>query len=92
MARRGRGRPKGSLNKRTLAQKAAADIGDNTPLAHLLHVMRTDESLDRRLQAAVSAAPYCHHRLAAIQDQGDPIKITGEMHISFDDAVPNAES
>jgi hypothetical protein len=66
--RKGSGRPPGAASKRTreIADKAMAE--GITPLEFMLNVMRdeTNESRDR-LSAAVSAAPYIHPRLAAIE-------------------------
>jgi hypothetical protein len=77
------GRKKGTKNKRTLVRlglaKEAAETGV-TPLAFLLAVMR-DETRPpaERLEAAKSAAPYMHPRLAAIEHSGNqdkPLAIT----------------
>jgi hypothetical protein len=66
-ARKGAGRPSGVATKKTqeIANRAAAE--GITPLEYLLSVLR-DETLDRaaRMDAAKSAAPYIHPRLAAV--------------------------
>jgi len=74
------GRPKGSLNKKTKALREALR-GGISPLEFLLDVMR-DEKKDFsvRVDAAKSAAPYCHARLAtithgAIEEQPIPVSI-----------------
>jgi hypothetical protein len=62
--------------------------GADSPLDMLLRIMRCEEvPLERRLQAAIAAAPFCHHKLAAIQHSGPaggPVRIESEMTISFD--------
>jgi hypothetical protein len=84
--RRGGGRPKGSLNKRTKAQKEAAENG-LSPLALLLAIMRCEEvSLERRITAAAAAAPYIHQKLAQVKHSGadgGPIRVQGTMVIDF---------
>lgn len=66
-ARKGAGRPKGSLGKRTraIAEQAAAE--GVTPLEFMLKIMR-DERQDLRFRAemARAAAPFIHPRLEAI--------------------------
>lgn len=65
------GRQKGTPNKRTAAQVAAAAHGGITPLAHLLRVMRNPKAdKEERLKAAMAAAPYVHHRLATVEHTG----------------------
>ena len=67
------GRPKGSLNKRTLAVKQAIRNGV-TPLEFLLDLMRDEaQELNVRIDAAKSAAPYVHQRLAqlAVEHKGE---------------------
>jgi hypothetical protein len=68
--RRG-GRKKGSRNKRTriIAEQARAE--GITPLEYVLRIMRDEKADPReRFQAAVSALPYVHPRLAAIEHGG----------------------
>lgn len=71
--RPGAGRPKGSKNTKTreIAEKAAAE--GITPLEYMLEVMR-DPRLPpaQRMDAAKSAAPYIHPRLASVAVGGDP--------------------
>jgi hypothetical protein len=75
--RRG-GRRKGTPNRNSVAQVEAAAAGGLMPLEHLLAVMRDpNESEDRRLSAAIAAAPYCYRKLKAIEhtgQEGGPIE------------------
>lgn len=84
--RPGAGRPKGVKNRKTeerlehLKQLAAAGI---TPLEYMLSVMRDPEQLaDARLDAAKSAAPYVHPRLA----QTD-ISVSADLRFLTDQAI-----
>jgi hypothetical protein len=62
------GRQRGSLNKVTLARAAEVAASGLTPLEFMLSVLRDpNEDPARRLDAAKSAAPYCHHRLASLE-------------------------
>ena len=56
------------------------------PLEHLLAVMRDpNESQDRRMYAAVAAAPYCHRKLKAVKHTGNGGKpIEQNVILSFD--------
>jgi hypothetical protein len=56
------------------------------PLEHLLAVMRDpNESEDRRMYAAVAAAPYCHRKLKAVEHTGeDGRPIEQRVVLSFD--------
>jgi hypothetical protein len=65
-----RGRPKGSRNKRTRMQAEAAAAAGQLPLDFLLCLMRDPTApVDRRLEAARCAAPYCHSRPAPSRPQ-----------------------
>ena len=77
--RQGAGRKPGSATLRT-RQKAneIAASGEITPLDYMLQTLR-DENLshDERMDAAKSAAPYVHARLAAVNvggQDGNPIQ------------------
>src|SRR5262245_2330349 len=62
-----RGRPRGSLNKRTQTLLEAAEAGGEMPLDFLLRLMRDPHSpMARRLEAAKAAAPFLHPKLSAI--------------------------
>lgn len=65
--REGAGRKAGSLGKRTQEIAEAALADGLTPLEYMLARLR-DETLNStdRMDAAKSAAPYVHPRLAAI--------------------------
>ncbi len=73
--RAGAGRKKGAVSKATAARKALIEEALNqglTPLDYMLQVLR-DPTQEKhvRLDAAKSAAPYMHPRLAAIEHSGD---------------------
>lgn len=67
----GGGSRKGCPNKATAAKAAEIAASGKTPLEFLLDVMR-DETRDFefRLDAAKSAAPYVHPKLAAMELTG----------------------
>ena len=70
--RPGAGRQQGSKNKTTLARENAIAESGLTPLAYLLTIVRdTNQDQAARVDAAKSAAPYVHPRLAAIEHSGD---------------------
>lgn len=70
-SRKGAGRKAGSLTKRTQEIVAKSVAEGISPLEYMLQVLR-DEAADRdeRMEAAKSAAPYIHPRLAAIEHTG----------------------
>lgn len=75
---RPRGRPKGSKNKQNIGLLLAKREGV-TPLEYLLSVMDdSDNDQHVRMDAAKSAAPYCHARLAAIE-----ANVTGDSSIGI---------
>jgi hypothetical protein len=70
--REGAGRKPGSLNKKCkeLAEKLLLE--GETPLEHMLGVMRSpDVDQKLRVEVAKAAAPYIHPRLSAIEHAGD---------------------
>ncbi len=76
--RRG-GRKPGTRNKATAAKAAAIAASGLTPLDYMISVLR-DESAEpqARMEAAKSAAPYVHPRLASIEHggkDGSPVKV-----------------
>lgn len=77
-ARAGAGRPKGAATKRTREIADAAAASGITPLEFMLNVMRNEANeLPMRVDAAKSAAPYIHPRLAAVEHSGvngEPIR------------------
>ena len=78
----GQGRPKGSKNKRTIAQQKAAKRG-LMPLEFMLALLRTEEaSPDDRKWAAKEAAPYVHSRLNSTEIKV-PEKIVHEVRIKI---------
>jgi hypothetical protein len=73
------GRRPGSPNKATREREAAIAASGLTPLEYMIRLMR-DESLDTgtRLDAAKSAAPYVHAKLAQISlsgPNGGPLQV-----------------
>jgi hypothetical protein len=93
--RSGAGRPKGAPNKANAERQAAIVASGLAPLDYLLSVLR-DESADphERMEAAKSAAPYVHPRLASIEhagkDDGSPIQIK-EIKIRLVKAQPDED-
>lgn len=72
------GRQKGAKNRKTAEKVAAIIASGKTPLEYMLEVMRSPDA-DRsvRLDAAKSAAPYVHPKLATVEHSGPdggPIK------------------
>lgn len=78
---RKRGRPAGSVNKRTIATKEKVERTGITPLEFMLRQMRKPYPRNatlaqrqahdvQRQQAARDAAPYIHARLSAVQVSG----------------------
>lgn len=62
------GRRKGTPNKATAAKVAEIEASGLTPLDYMLSIMRDENAArDQRLDAAKSAAPYVHPRLASIE-------------------------
>lgn len=74
--REGAGRPKGSLNRRSIEaiEDVAREYPDWTPLKHLARVAN-DEKLDQeiRLDAAKAAAPYVHPKPRTIELDPDAL-------------------
>lgn len=81
--REGAGRPRGSLNRRSL--EAIKEVAERypqwSPLLHLATVAN-DETLDHeiRLDAAKAAAPYCHAKLRpVVADADDLVELEGRI-------------
>lgn len=67
-ARPGAGRPKGTPNKATAEREAVIAASGLTPLDYMLGLLRDEtQSREVRIDAAKSAAPYCHARLAVTE-------------------------
>lgn len=65
------GRKKGTPNKATAAKAAELAASGELPLDFMLNVMRDPaKDFEVRLDAAKSAAPYVHPKLAAIEHTG----------------------
>ena len=81
--RTGAGRKTGAVSKATAARKVLIEEASKeglTPLEFLLQVLRNpNERQDVRIDAAKSAAPYMHPRLAAVEHSGNkdnPVSFT----------------
>jgi hypothetical protein len=80
------GRPRGSRNKRGIANIEAAQSGGELPLDYMLAVMRdTKAPARRRDEMAKAAAPFLHARLASIEQHGssDMQLNTTNLRVSF---------
>ena len=92
--RSGAGRPRGAPNKANAERQAAIAASGLTPLDYMLAVLR-DESAEpnTRMEAAKSAAPYVHPKLASIEHGGkddSPIQIE-EIKIRLVKAQPDED-
>jgi hypothetical protein len=68
-----RGRPPGSINKRTRALLETAEAGGEMPLDFLLRLMRDPcVPIARRLEAAKASAPFVHPKLSAVEAKLTP--------------------
>ena len=92
--RPGAGRPKGVPNKANAERQAAIAASGLTPLDYMLAVLRDENADDqRRMEAAKSAAPYVHPRLASMEHggkDGSPIQIE-EIKIRLVKAQPDED-
>lgn len=79
----GKGRPKGSRNKRTAEVIQAVKSSGMTPLEYLTSVFQDVEADEaRRIDAAKAAAPYCHAKLQPIDGDGNTtqkVAVTGAL-------------
>jgi hypothetical protein len=90
-----RGRPKGSRNKRTIADQEIVTSG-MSPLAFLCSVFRDPrQPMKRRIEAARCAALYCHAKLATTVFEPTPQQFENcKIEVAFvtppepPDAVP----
>lgn len=70
--RPGAGRPAGASNRRTIEQVEAIESSGLTPLDYMLNVLRDEQqAADVRMEAAKSAAPYCHAKRAPVNGDGE---------------------
>lgn len=75
----GKGRPKGSPNKKTAELQAAVAAAGETPLDFLLRIMRDDNAEEaRRIDCAKAAAMYVHPKLSSIDMQAKIGALTDE--------------
>ena len=81
--RPGAGRPKGAVSKKSKELIAAVEATGVTPLDFLLSVMRdSKKDLEYRIDAAKSAAPYVHPKLAMTD-----VNVTGDLRLLTDEAL-----
>ena len=86
------GRKKGTPNRATAAKAAEIAASGLTPLDFMLVVMRDeDRPFPVRLDAAKSAAPYIHPRLAAVEHSGSMDVTVTEAEVDADIARLQAE-
>jgi hypothetical protein len=72
------------------AQRQAIEASGLTPLDFMLAVMRDEQApLDLRFEAAKSAAPYVHAKLASIEHGG---KIDVELGARLEAAIKRLDS
>lgn len=64
------GRKKGVPNKASIERAEAIAASGLTPLDYMLKVMRESKDAGERLDAAKSAAPYVHPKLANVELTG----------------------
>lgn len=65
------GRTRGTPNKATAAKEAEITASGLTPLDFMLSVLRDEANgLDKRMDAAKSAAPYVHPKRAPVDGDG----------------------
>jgi hypothetical protein len=84
LGRKTGGRSKGTPNKATAEKAAAIAASGLSPLDFMLRIMRDEgQEPEVRLDAAKSAAPYVHPRLAAVEHTG---KVALPIVISSTDA------
>lgn len=86
--REGAGRPKGVPNKATAAREAAIAASGLTPLEFMLEALR-DETREfaERMDAAKSAAPYCHPKRIPVDGEGEEQGLVVNVYTG----VPRAE-
>ena len=66
----GKGRPKGSKNKKTAKTVAKIEASGLTPLDYMMSVLRdTEAEASARMDAAKAAAPYVHPKLSQIESK-----------------------
>lgn len=93
--RPGAGRPKGSVNKRTIAAKEKIERSGLTPLEFMLRTMKAPYPRNAtpaqrlahdamRHQAARDAAPYVHARLSSVQ-------VSGGLKLNHEQALDELE-
>lgn len=92
--REGAGRPKGSATLKT-RQKANEILEDGgiTPLDYMLSVLRNEQlPHEDRMDAAKSAAPYVHPKLAATENVHKIEKTLGEIFDEADELLASGDA
>lgn len=83
-ARKGAGRKKGSLTRRTQEIVAAAVNEGLTPLEHMLNVLRDPSADEKRRDAmAIAAAQFMHPKLSAVEAKVDADVEMAVTHIEL---------
>jgi hypothetical protein len=96
--RPGAGRPKGAKSAKTLEIARKAIESGLTPLEYMMDILRdVNQPTELRFEAAKSAAPYIHPRLAHIESKNEttvtkivsPEPTTSEWEEQFTEQRPN---
>jgi hypothetical protein len=96
--RSGAGRPKGAKSAKTLEIARKAIESGLTPLEYMMDILRdVNQPTELRFEAAKSAAPYIHPRLAHIESKNEttvtkvvsPEPTTSEWEEEFTERRPN---
>jgi hypothetical protein len=80
------GRKKGTPNKASAAKAAEVRSSGLSPLDYMVSVMRNEKlPLDRRLEAAKSAAPYVHPKLAnvSVKSEDQPGSVSNNSNLDM---------
>lgn len=79
------GRKAGTPNKATAERQAEIQASGITPLDYMLTILRDeDKSVEERMEAAKSAAPFVHPKLAAVE-------LSGGLSLNHEDALGELE-
>lgn len=71
------GRARGTPNRATAAKAAEIAASGLTPLDFMLAALRNeDATFEARMDAAKSAAPYCHPKRAPVDGEGNEASLT----------------
>lgn len=79
------GRKAGTPNKATAERQAEVAASGITPLDYMLQILRdASKPLEDRMEAAKSAAPFVHPKLAAVE-------LSGSLDVNHEDALGELE-